>query len=196
MGKESDEGVIAKVIAYQDKILRVIKEHKVLHYIQLNEMMGVQKKARGGEREAYTIALTGLRELGLLSIVSHKMQAGKGIGRAKGRLTSQFYCDPEYADIVFWARKLDGNLDTRARILLKMDEIAKDHPKEWIHYRKHAIHKDLIKQNLIKEKPYQVGGAKVKSDKFAGKNRYEKTKRFDTAVKVLKKVLDFRQIPY
>ena len=72
MGKESDEGVIAKVIAYQDKILRVIKEHKVLHYIQLNEMMGVQKKARGGEREAYTIALTGLRELGLLSIKTYE----------------------------------------------------------------------------------------------------------------------------
>jgi len=195
MVKRSQDNLAAEVIAYQDKILRAINKHGVLHYTQLNTMMGVHKTMRGGESDAYTIALTGLRELGLLTIVSHKIQAGRGIGK-KGSKTSQFYCDPDFADIVYWAKKPEGNLDNKAKTLLEMNKIVENHPKRWIHYKPSRLPIKFMKQNLIKEKPYKRGPMSKKLEVYRGETRYVKTKRFDTAVRVLKKVLDYRHIPY
>ena len=181
---------------WENKIMATMKEHVVLHYKELNTLMGKHEKIKPYQKGYYSQALFNLNHIGKIAEVHHNAHSVTGKRRRSGGArTTVYYTLPAYDKIASWAKAARKRFDPNARTLLEMDEIAKAHPKGWIHYLDLSITTEFLDQNLVRKKLYG-GGEGKKPLELGGKRRYVKTRKFNTAVRVLKKVLDHRGIPY
>ena len=186
-----------RVTEWGEKIMQAMIEHTVLHSGDLNKLMGKHEKTRVYSKGFYSQALFKLIHLGKIVEVSHQRR-GYGTGHDTPSIATQltaYYSLPAYAEVASWAKLVGQNLYSNAAVLLKMNDIADAHPRGWIHYPVKNIHPDFLHASLIRRKPREQG-EKEKLAKHKGKLRYVRTSKFNTAVRVLKKVLNHRNIPY
>ena len=197
MPKYSKEERERRITEWKTKIIAAMKEHTVLHYTELNKLMGKREHVQVYDKGHYPAALADLIHNGKIVGVSHHALSIESPRRKpRATKTTVYYTMPAFAEVASWAKLGRKGLHSDAAILLRMDKIAKAHPKAWIHYYYSELSPSFMKEGFIRNKPYKRGAGSTKALEHKGKHRYVRTPKFNTAVKVLKKVFDHRGIPY
>ena len=197
MPKYSKENRERRIAEWESKIMAAMKEHTALHYTELNELLGKHRDTKPYKKGHYEEALAWLIYNGKIVEVSHHARSPKYPRRGTGAAQiAIYYSLPAYAEVASWAKFGRRGIHPNVKALLEMDKIASEHPKGWIHYRRHKIRPDFLRAKLIKKRVYNPHMQPKKDKKYYWDMRYVRTRKFNTAVRVLKKVLDHRGIPY